>query len=176
MGWYLVTWIDMEWHGVTWGQCELVWSGFTKIRPHRVKGPRGKIKLGDKIFWITWIEYQSLPRTTFWNSLTGILPTYFSKCIKHKLTLGIVFIFACFASFHLNGAIGNTSWLVSSADLFSYNSWFIEQQHLRWQTETDKFTAIYTSDLYLPGLYFLWLISCLISVVYLQQNISSITT
>ena len=164
MGWYLVTWIDMEWHGVTWGQCELVWSGFTKIRPHRVKGPRGKIKLGDKIFWITWIEYQSLPRTTFRNSLTGILPTYFSKCIKHKLTLGIVFIFACFASFHLNGAIGNTSWLVSSADLFSYNSWFIEQQHLRWQTETEKFTAIYTSA-HLPGLYFLRFISCLISSV-----------
>ena len=162
---------NIEWHGVTFGdmgwqcQCEIVLSGFTKIRPHRVKGPRGKIKLGDKIFWITWIEYQSLPRTTFWNSLTGILPTYFSKCIKHELTLGIIFIFACFASFHLNGAIGNTSWLVSSADLFSYNSWFIEQQHLHWQTETEKITAIYTSALYLPGLYFLRFISCLISSV-----------
>ena len=61
-------------------KCE---AGFPMEDPaHRVKGPSGKIKFGDKIFCITWIEYQSLPRTTFRNSLTGILPTYFSKCIK----------------------------------------------------------------------------------------------
>ena len=81
-----------------------------------------KDKFEDKIFCITWIEYQSFPGTTFTNSLTQILPTYFSKCIK-LLTLGMIFIWRHVFLLYIN-------WSNWHCQLVVVVSWFFPLQFL----------------------------------------------